>query len=307
MTGPITDKAVAYQSTKDSETKKIHISFSEFSKFQSCGHRHLLEKYLKLVEEPPTIHLVFGNSIHKAIEIGIKDKKDVENRVLVFREDFYKEMHDKFDGSPEMDNYDAFMAQGENIIRYLSTEKLLKKYIVIGVEFFLYEKLFGPFHFKGFIDLIVQDRETGRYVIIDWKTSTEEWDVPKKKKDEIFMAQMRLYKYFFARKMGIPIGQIDCRYVVLNRLKSKKNPALGFGQIQKVDIFSDLNDIENSLRTVGTSIRDIHIRNNFPKAKLNGKTGNCFFCPYKSNLGLCNNSPLQGEQILREQRSLLKS
>lgn len=296
------EKAIEYELLKAVSSQTIHISFSEFSKYQSCGHRHLLEKYLKLVTDPASIHLIFGNSIHKAIEIGIKTKADVETRVTTFREDFYKEMLDKMHDSPEFKQVNDFLNQGEHIIRYLSTEKIMKKYDIIGVEYALYEPLYGAFHFKGFIDLIVRDKKTGRYVIIDWKTSGEAWDISKKKKDEVFMAQMRLYKYFFSRKSQIPFEQIDCKYIVLNRLKSKLYPEMGMGELQTVEIYSDYDDIERSITMVAETIRKIHIDNEFPKAKLIGQKGNCYWCPHKNNFSLCNNSTTQGAELIKENR-----
>lgn len=280
---------------------KVHISFSEFSKYQSCGHRHLIEKYLKLVEEETSIHLIFGNSIHKAIELGIKEKSSVQERVLNFREDFSREMHNNLKNSPDFNELDNYLNQGENIIKTLSTEKILEKYNIVGVELPLYEKIYGIFHFKGFIDLILQDKKTNRYVIVDWKTSGEAWDVSKKKKDITFMAQMRLYKYFFARKQGVSFDEIDCKYVVLNRLKSKKCPELGYGEIQSVEIFSDVNDIESSLTVVAETMEKIHIQNHFPKAKFEKKTGNCFFCPYKNNFAMCDSDPNQYKKFLSQE------
>jgi len=280
---------------------KVHISFSEFSKYQSCGHRHLIEKYLKLVEEETSIHLIFGNSIHKAIELGIKDKSSVEERVLNFREDFSREMHNNLKNSPDFNELDNYLNQGENIIKTLSTEKILEKYNIVGVELPLYEKIYSIFHFKGFIDLILQDKKTNRYVIVDWKTSGEAWDVSKKKKDINLMAQMSLYKYFFARKQGVSFDEIDCKYVVLNRLKSKKCPELGYGEIQSVEIFSDVNDIESSLTVVAETMEKIHIQNHFPKAKFEKKTGNCFFCPYKNNFAMCDSDPNQYKKFLSQE------
>lgn len=294
-------KDLEYNQLKEQNSGKIHISFSEFSKYQSCGHRHLIEKYFKLVEEETSIHLIFGNSIHKAIEMGIKNNSNVEERILIFKEDFTREMQNKLMGTPEFQEMNNYVDQGENIIRSLSTEKILEKYDVVGVELPLYEKLSGNFHFKGFIDLILKDKKTNRFLIIDWKTSGEPWDISKKKKDITFMAQMRLYKYFFGRKINESFDNIDCKYVVLNRLKSKKCPELGFGEIQPVEIFSDLNDIESSILAVAETIKKIHIDNYFPKAKFQNKTGNCFFCPYKNNFSLCDSDPEQYKKFLNQE------
>lgn len=294
------NKDLQYFELKKSNADKIHISFSEFSKFQECGHRHLIEKYLQLVVDEPSIHLIFGNSIHKAIETGIKELSSLDERILIFREEFYREMKNQMENHPDMVYLNDFLEQGENILKYLSTESIIKKYDIIGVEYVLYEHLFGHFYFKGFIDLIVQDKKTKRFVIIDWKTSGESWDVNKKKKDEIFMSQMRLYKFFFARKNNISLENIDCKYVVLNRLKSKKAPSLGFGEIQTVEIFSDENDIKKSILKVAQTIKDIHINQSFTKAKLIGQTNNCRFCPFKQNKFYCNDSDKQYLNFLEE-------
>jgi len=296
------EKALEYHQLTQEVTGFIHISFSEFDKYKRCGHKHLLEKYLKLVEDTPSIHLYFGNAIHKAIEFGLKfpDEYPLEKRIELFREEFYKEMHDNLSNDPSFGELNNFLDQGEHILKILSTEAILKKYDVVGVEYQLYEPLYGQFYFKGFIDLIVRDKKTGRYVIFDWKTSGQEWDVNKKKKDNIFMAQMRLYKYFFAKKSGVPFEEIDCKYVVLNRLINKNEPNGGYGQLQPVEIFSTYQDIESSLTNLAEAMRKIHIEHYFPKAKLIGEGKNCFFCPYKNNFAMCNNDIKQYEALLME-------
>lgn len=118
------------------------------------------------------------------------------------------------------------------------------------------------------------------------------------------MSQMRFYKYFFSKKEGIPMDQIDCRYVVLNRLKNKKYPEFGFGKLQPVEIFADENDIEESLKLLAETMKSIHILNVFPKAKLIGKKSNCFFCPHKNNIGYCNGDEKQYIQLLQESRRI---
>ena len=296
----IEDKNKVYNELKKEHEGLIHISFSEFSKFVGCGHKHLLEKYLKLTEEPPSIHLIFGNAIHGALETGIKNKLPQEDRIEHFRYNFVKEMNDNMRDSSDFDKLDEFRAQGENIIKILSLEKLVEKYEVISVEEPLYEKLFALFRFKGFIDLILRNKETGRYLVIDWKTSTQPWDVSKKKKDEVFMAQMRLYKYFFARKFSVPMELIDCKYIVLNRLKSKKLPELGFGSLQPVEIYSNLEDIEKSIIKVAETVKSIHLDKKFTKIKLTGSKSGCFFCAHKNNPTLCSNDPDQYLSLLKE-------
>lgn len=301
------NKDEAYIKLKEEANGKTHISFSEFSLFSQCGHKHLLVKYLKLAEEPPSIHLYFGNAIHAAIEHSINDNLGPEKRVAMFRENFTKEMVNNMKGDPSFKEMENFLEQGENILRILEVEKIFDKYNIIAVEEALYENLFDNFYFKGFIDLIVQDKKTGEYIIIDWKTSGESWDIDKKKKDEIFMCQMRFYKFFYARKHNIPLNKIQCRYVVLNRLKNKKKPDGGFGSLQKVDINSNEEEIKFSLIKLATSVKNIHVLKEFKKSKFevdsNGKSRekDCFFCQFKNNLHpLCNKDSEQFKKLLKE-------
>lgn len=296
------DKNLLYEELKKSNAGLIHISFSELSQYRECGHKHLIEKFLKLTEPTTSIHLIFGNSIHSAIELGVRDRLNLEARIAHFTTMFTKEMMDNMMGTKDYADLSDFTKQGENILRLLSTEKILEKYDLIGVEMPLYEKLFENFHFKGFIDLILKHKKTGRILIIDWKTSGEQWDVQKKKKDKVFMAQMRLYKYFYARKFNVSMDEIDCKYIVLNRLKLKKCPELGFGELQPVEIFSTPNDIIDALTLVATTLKDIHINRVFLKSKCESKTNNCFFCPYKNNPTLCNDKPDQYKYLLDEYR-----
>jgi hypothetical protein len=300
MATEINEKDVAYNQLKKEKEGLIHISYSEFSKYMECGHRHLIEKYLKIGEETTSIHLIFGNAIHSAIESGIKNKNTKDQRVEHFRYNFTKGMNDALRDDESFRLLDDFLAQGENIIRILALEKIEEKFEIISVEEPLYERLSGIYHFKGFIDLILRNRENKRYLITDWKTSTEPWDVSKKKRDEIFVTQMRLYKFFYGRKFNIPFDQIDCKYVVLNRMKNKKLPELGFGGLQPVEIYSNLDDIEKSVIMVAEAVKGIHVNHNFTKAKLIGRQNSCYFCPYKNNPTLCSNNPEQHLALLAE-------
>ena len=78
------------------------------------------------------------------------------------------------------------------------------------------------------------------------------------------MSQMRFYKYFYSTKYSIPIELIDCKYVVLNRLKMKNCPELGFGEIQSVDIFASEEHIKYSLEMISNVVS----KQSFSKSKI---------------------------------------
>jgi hypothetical protein len=302
------NKNEIYNALNANHSDKIHISFSEFSLFNECGHKHLIFKYLKLDEQPPSIHLFFGNAIHAAIELSLNEGSGIEKRIEFFKNTFKKEMMDNMKDDPSFNEVDNFVAQGENILKTLSVEKIFQKYRIVSVEEALYENLHGKFFFKGFIDLVVQNKETGKYVIIDWKTSGEEWKLDKKLKDEIFLCQMRFYKYFWARKNKINLSDITCKYVVLNRLNKKNNAKSGFGKLQPVDINSTNEEIKLSLKKLANTIKRIHVEHDFFKIKHTGseKMG-CMFCKFKGGSHtLCNTSMNQYVVLLKENNNKIK-
>lgn len=289
---------------------KIHISFSEFSLFNQCGHRHLLEKHLKLVESEFSVHLFFGNAIHSAIEKSLKETMGLSRRIDYFKRTFAKDMLDYMREEPGFQQLlSEYLKQGEDLLNILSIEDMLNRYKVVSVEEPLFENIYGEFYFKGFIDLVVQDRESGKYKIIDWKTSGQKWSLKKKLEDDIFLCQMRFYKYFWARKNNIPLENISCEYIVLNRLNKKDNPDSGCGGIQNVEIESTNEEIFESLHKLGDTIQSIHIDRRFPKIKHtgNGFVG-CMFCRFKGGKHpMCNSDANQDKQLLLENKLKTKS
>jgi len=301
-------KNEAYERLKKGRVNNIHISFSEFTQYKNCPHKHLIQKHLSIDKDDQSIHLFFGNCIHESFEYALRDGMGVEDRIKKFKEDFYKQMVDNMKGLPGFSEVFDFLDQGENIIRVFDTDALMGQYEIVSVEEDLYENLSGRFFFKGFIDLVLRNKLTGRYLIVDWKTSGQEWKVDKKKENEIFMCQMRFYKFFWARKHSVDIDQIDCEYIVLNRLVNKKKPSKGFGVPQYVPIDSTLDEIEYSLRMLANAVKGIHLDNNFPKIKetnpeLIWKENGCLFCKYKGNKHpMCNRNNKQYKHILLEHK-----
>lgn len=304
--GALINKSEEYQVLKSENDNRLHISFSEFSLFNQCGHRHLLEKHLGIIQQPPSIHLYFGNAIHASIEASLKEEMDIEKRVDFFRSTFTKDMMDNMKETADFkNNFYDFLDQGEHILRILEFEKIFQDYEIVSIEEALYENIHLNFFFKGFIDLVLRHKVTKRIKIVDWKTSGTDWDVPKKKKDEIFLAQMRFYKFFWGRKNDMPMNEIDCGYVVLNRLRDKKDPKSFPGKIQEVSIVATNEEIKTSLIKLAETIKMIHIDKHFPKIKQTSGVSGCFFCPLKGGKHpLCDSSRRQDKSILKQHKKI---
>ncbi len=290
---------------KKENSDKLHISFSEYSLFNQCGHRHLLEKHLGLYQQPPSIHLYFGNAIHASIELSLKEKWSSEKRINHFKATFTKDMMDNMkDTSDFKKNFQDFLIHGENILRYLDLNKVLDEYELVSVEEPLYEHVYEKYYFKGFIDLALRHKITKRYNIRDWKTSGQPWDLKYKLSDEIFLGQMRFYKYFWCRKNNIPLSEVDCSYVVLNRLTDKNDPTSYPGTVQMVEINATPGEIKSSLEKLAQTLKMIHIDKSFPKIKFTlGERSGCKFCPLKGGKHpLCDSTDKQHKKLLLEHK-----
>src|ERR1035437_7033788 len=149
------NKEQLYQKMNLERSGKIHISFSEFSLFNECGHKHLIFKHLKLDEQPQSIHLFFGNAIHAAIETSFLGQTSLPARIELFRSTFRKNMLDNLKEDVSFKEVDDYIDQGENILKTLDAESIFNDYEVVSVEEDLYEPVFGNFYFKGFIDLML--------------------------------------------------------------------------------------------------------------------------------------------------------
>lgn len=298
------NKIEEYGALKEENADKLHISFSEFSLFNQCGHRHLLEKHLAIIQQPPSIHLFFGNAVHSSIENTLKKSLDINGTVEFFRTTFSKDMMDNMKDTSDFKNeFQNFLEQGEQILRILDLNSVFKDYEIVSIEEALYENIHLKYYFKGFIDLVIRHKVTKRYKIVDWKTSGVLWDVPKKLKDETFLAQMRFYKFFWGRKNNIPMEEIDCGYIVLNRLRDKKDPTSTPGDIQTVEVNSTDDEIKSSLEKLAITVKMIHLEKKFPKIKHTEGTKGCFFCPLKGGRHpLCNDSLVQHKTILKEHK-----
>ena len=260
-------------------SKITKISYSAYSLYKNCGHRYYLENIIEAPDFVPSIYAYFGDAMHDSLRKGIEHSLNEEERINNFVYVFKKLVMDNLQDYPDFVKLKEFTEQGIEILKIMPTERLSEKYVFIGAEELIVEPMHGNYSFVGFIDLILKNKLTGKYVIIDWKTSTFPWDVEQKKSDKTFMSQMMFYKYFYALKKNISLQDIDCKYVVLNRFKGLSDKD-GYGAIQNVEIDTNELLMEEVLEDLAKTTRDIFIRKVFTKAKLEKRKDSCKYCPF---------------------------
>lgn len=224
-------KLVQESKIKQTRTNK-HISYSQLSSFETCPKQWYLTYVKKLAPYKPSIHAVFGTAMHETIQswldvlyndtIKKANEMDLnsllqENMVKAYKAQKVMYSHEHFSDQNEMN---LFYLDGVHILDFLKKKRVVyfssKNTYLAGIETLLYQELRPGVFFKGLIDIVLYNETVDKWYIIDLKTSTSGW-TDYAKKDETKVAQVLLYKEFFAKQFNIDIDKIEVVYYILKR------------------------------------------------------------------------------------------
>ena len=228
--------------TIDYNTQKS-ISYSQTLAYNTCPHQWAL-KYVKgLHEYKPSIHTVFGTSLHEVVqewltelyEGTVKKSAEMDLGQLLHQKLFSiyaqeKEKYGKHFSTPEQ--LSEFYDDGVEILEYVRKKRSsyfgTRYYKLVGVEIPLIHQIADNIFFKGYIDIVLYDEQDDRYIILDIKTSTSGWN-DYAKKDDKKLAQLLLYKEFLARQFNIDVDKVDVKYFIVKRKvpADPEYPAMG--------------------------------------------------------------------------------
>lgn len=284
--------------TMNEEVKKKRVSYSQFSNWFNCPHRWMLDhvKGLRVYED--SVHTCFGTAVHETIQLYIETlyKKSVSDA-----DDF--DLNEKFKAKFDEEiartkiliteiEKQEFVKDGKNIITSFSNvSNRIKhfpsnRYEFVAVEDEIVMPIKNNVEFVCYIDLILRDKSSGRYRIIDIKTSTNAWNQAQKD-DPAKFSQVLLYKAFFSKKYNVPMNMIDVEFFILKR-KLYEGVSYPQSRIQTfipkhtekavtniLSIFSQF--IGDCFKTDGTFNDDLK---KYPKIPGKAKK-NCKYCPHK--------------------------
>lgn len=285
------------------ESGKKRVSYSQFSNWWACRHRWYLDKVMKLSQFEDSINTCFGTAIHEAVQLYIETlytagaaKAAEHDLPTIFKEAFQRELNtaksktDKFVYTDEQ--FKEFISDGEEIITaFLNSTNRMKyfpsgKYEFIGVEDEIIMPIKNNVDFICYIDVILKEKGSGRYRIIDIKTSTQAWN-QYQKEDQKKISQVLLYKAFYSRKYNVPINMIDVEFFILKR---KLYEGVDFPQ-SRIQSFVPRNtqkDVAGALNTFAEFITEsFKVDGSFNEdaktyLKNPGKAKkNCKYCPHK--------------------------
>ena len=274
------------------------VSYSQLSMWTQCPHRWKLNYIDGLSTFTDNIYTLFGTSVHETIQAYLvcyygKTIKEADSLpmydILQYRmETNYKNAVEKSEEKLDITLGDmkSFYKDGcdiiDEFIKHKSSYFPKKNTELVGIEISLNEGLDKNIEFRGYMDVVIHNKTTGRLRIIDIKTSTMGWN-KYMKADKNKTNQLLLYKYFFSKSMEIPIDKIDIEYLILKR-KLYENfdypqkrlqiftPASGKPSINKV--INNLNEfISNGFDEKGN-----HINKTYRKIV---SQKNCKWCEFK--------------------------
>ncbi len=208
------------------------ISYSQFSQWDKCPYTWKLNYVDKAETFKGNIYTLFGSAVHETIQAYLvcyyeRTIKEADNLplkdILQYRmEENYKiskEQHgDDFEVS--LDEMKEFFNDGCNIIDEFLKRKSgyfpKKNTELVGIEIGLNHRVSDSIKFRGYMDVVIHNKTTGRIKIIDIKSSTMGWN-KYMKADKNKTNQLLLYKYFFSKEKEISIDKIDVEYLILKR------------------------------------------------------------------------------------------
>lgn len=288
------------------EKKPKTISFSQYAMWLKCPQQWKLSYVDKLNKYEDNIHTVFGSAVHTVIQTYLTslyestlgaveaDQIDLEAE---FMSEFNKEIEAAKTKSADFIVTDEEIAEfeidGKTIVKYFSSVSVRKKhfpskrYRVLGIELPLDIPLKnGLIVYKGYLDIVLRDQNTGKIHIMDFKTSTNGWN-KYQKEDRTKTDQLLLYKRFYSKAHNIPITSIDVEFIILKR-KLYEGVAFPQQRIQRVSP----PDGKISMKRVETSFVEFinecfdsegnyNIVTPFPKIPGKNKK-NCKYCQFKT-------------------------
>ena len=280
------------------------VSYSQYGMYTTCQEQYKLNYIDKLGTSSANIHTIFGSAMHETIQhfldvmYNVTKKQALQlnlEKMLYDKlvEHFTKESEKMEDGMYPCTKQELgeFYEDGKLILQYFRN-KLDKLYHKSGFELVAIEQVLNAevkpgVHFIGFIDILLKDKSSDEYIIIDLKTSTRGWN-KYQKADKIKTSQMLLYKKFYSEKYNIPLDKIKVEYQILKRKIaegldypipriSKFVPANGKPSVNSAwKGFTDF--VDSVFGEDGTIIQEV-----FPPNK--GKQ--CDWCEFKTR-GLCS-------------------
>ena len=240
------------------------ISYSQYSQWDVCPYKWKLNYIDKLRVFTDSIHTMFGTSMHEVLQtyltimyndtVKMADALPLEKMLLTRMKRNYQQIMERNGGEVfcEQSDMEEFYKHGLLILDWFKKRRgnyfNKKGWELVGIEVPINYDLPNGVKFIGYMDVVLYNKVSGRYKIIDIKTSTMGWN-KWMKADKNKTDQLLLYKQFYGAENDIPLDKIDVEYFIVKR---KLYEGLDFPQ-RRVQTFSpasgkpSINKVVNNL------------------------------------------------------------
>ena len=274
--------------------------------YKTCPHNWYLQYVKKHKKFENSINLLFGTSLHEALQEYINVMYTVSGKAadsMDLVEFFKSRMVENYKESLEQtkgehfvkpEEFKEFIEDGITILEYIRKKRSeffsLKNEELIGIEIPITEEVVAGMPnvlIIGSIDLVMRHKKTGKYKVYDIKTSTSGWK-DKDKKDQTKLNQLLFYKHFYSKKLGIEPEMVDVEFFIVRR-KVYEDAEFPIKRVQhviptqgKIKMKQAVEDLKAFVKEAFTPDGQ-HIDKAYPK-----NTDGCKYCPFKNNKELCN-------------------
>ena len=216
----------------ESSVKTKTVSYSQYNLYAQCPKKWKLDYLENRRVYTQSIFTLFGTAMHLTLQNYLETlyNKSVKDANAIYLGDYLRDaMFAEYKASLARNNnthYSTpkelmeFHADGVAILNFFQKHRLeyfsTKACRLVGVEVALDVPLSNNISFTGFIDIVVFDEKTNRTKIYDIKTSTMGWN-KYQKADASKIAQLLLYKEFYAKQYAIDVNTIDVEYIIVRR------------------------------------------------------------------------------------------
>ncbi len=221
----------------DERTKHHNLySFSQITTYLSCPYKYML-KYVYNVPEEPTPFFVFGSIIHKLIELFSKRELKNKEEVVSSFDKMMNENKEVF-----RNHFDYYLKKGRKMLNnfFKYNEFLTHKYETKGVEMKIKIHLPQDIILVGVVDRLLYDKEDGKYVILDYKTSRPY----KGRFDETHgKSQLMLYSHLINNEYNYDVKKIMLLFL-------ENNSVVSYDIDQNVvnDVLSTIYEVVNKIK-----------------------------------------------------------
>ncbi len=280
------------------------VSYSQYSMWSSCPHKWYLTYVENKQPYQASIHTVFGTAFHETLQEYITvmynesgaaaDRIDLE---ALFQEKFrevyskeYKAMGTHFSNAEEMGE---FFNDGITMLSWIKKNRnklfTIRKMKLLGIELPLLLKIANNIYYKAFIDFALYDEDLKKVYIYDIKTSTRGWS-DSEKRDDQKVAQVLLYKEYFARQFGWDVEQIEVEFFIVKR-KIYEQAEYPIPRLQSFRPASGKNKRKQAIDNFEAFTKDCFNKIGEPQIKSylkNVGESSCKWCPYADKPELCD-------------------